>query len=46
VPEKPIRCILENHVYIMRLYWNRLDFRQSKLGAWYPIKTPHLQYFS
>jgi DNA invertase Pin-like site-specific DNA recombinase len=27
-----IRAILENPVYTGRLYWNRLDFRQAKLG--------------
>jgi len=27
-----IRAILENPVYTGRLFWNRLDFRQAKLG--------------
>jgi site-specific DNA recombinase len=35
-----IRCILENPVYTGRLYWNRLDFRQSKLGDGPLIRRP------
>ena len=35
-----IRCILENPVYTGRLYWNRLDFRQTKLGEGPLIRRP------
>jgi site-specific DNA recombinase len=35
-----IRCILENPVYTGRLYWNRLDFRQSKLGEGPLVRRP------
>ena len=35
-----IRCILENPVYTGRLYWNRLDFRQVKLGEGPLIHRP------
>ncbi len=35
-----VRCILENPVYTGRLYWNRLDFRQSKIGEGPLIRRP------
>jgi site-specific DNA recombinase len=35
-----IRAILENHVYTGRLYWNRLDFRQTKLREGPLIRRP------
>ena len=27
-----VKCIIENPIYTGQLYWNRLDFRQAKLG--------------
>jgi hypothetical protein len=35
-----VRGILENPVYTGRLYWNRLDFRQVKLGEGPLIRRP------
>jgi site-specific DNA recombinase len=35
-----IRCILENPAYTGRLYWNRLDFRQTKLGEGPLVRRP------
>jgi len=35
-----IRAILENPVYTGRLYWNRLDFRQTKLREGPLIRRP------
>jgi site-specific DNA recombinase len=35
-----VRSILENPVYTGRLFWNRLDFRQSKLGEGPLIRRP------
>ncbi len=35
-----IRAILENPVYTGRLYWNRLDFRQVKIGDGPLVRRP------
>ena len=35
-----VRGILENPVYTGRLYWNRLDFRQVKLGEGPLVRRP------
>jgi site-specific DNA recombinase len=35
-----IRCILENPVYTGRLFWNRLNFRQIKVGDGPLVRRP------
>jgi hypothetical protein len=35
-----VRGILENPVYTGQLYWNRLDFRQVKLGEGPLVRRP------